>query len=83
MGDLVVFHTKEEQEILRNIADKENEKAFIIANSKNLRKEEFLDIIDDINFEIEELLKDLDTKVKENQKRSISNKKILSQKGLK
>lgn len=83
MGDLVVFHTKEEQEILRNIADKEKEKAFIIANSKNLRKEEFLDIIDDINFEIEELLKDLDTKVNENQKRSISNKKILSQKGLK
>lgn len=83
MGDLVVFHTKEEQEILRNIADKENEKAFIIVNSKNLRKEEFLDIIDDINFEIEELLKDLDTKVKENQKRSIKNKKILSQKGLK
>lgn len=83
MGDLVVFHTKEELEILRNIADKEKEKAFIIANSKNLRKEEFLDIIDDINFEIEELLKDLDTKVNENQKRSISNKKILSQKGLK
>lgn len=83
MGDLVVFHTKEELEILKNIVDKENEKAFIIANSKNLRKEEFLDIIDDINFEIEELLKDLDTKVNENQKRSISNKKILSQKGLK
>lgn len=83
MGDLVVFHTKAEQEILRNIADKESEKAFIIANSKNLRKEEFLDIIDDINFEIEELLKDLDIKVKENQKRSIKNKRILSQKRIK
>ena len=83
MGDLVVFHTKEELEILRNIADKESEKAFIIANSKNLQKEEFLDIIDDINFEIEELLKDLDIKVKENQKRSMKNKRILSQKRIK
>ena len=77
MGEAIVFHTKEEQEILLELARKEAEKGLLLSQQHGLRDKVINEALDDVNADIEELLKLLDDKAKENKSRSEINRKIL------
>lgn len=80
MGDIVVFHTKEEQEILRQIAEQEILKGNILCQAKNPHDNTIFEAIDDVDIEIQELLNMLEAKREENAKRSIVNQRRLQKK---
>lgn len=77
MGEAIVFHTKEEQEILLELARKEAEKGLLLSQQHGLRDKVINEALDDVNADIEELLKLLDDKAQENKSRSEINRKIL------
>ena len=77
MGEAIVFHTKEEQEILLELAKKEAEKGLLLTQQRGLRDAVINEALDDINADIEELLKILEDKAQENKSRSEINRKIL------
>ena len=77
MGEAIVFHTKEEQEILLELAKKEAEKGLLLTQQCGLRDAVINEALDDINADIEELLKILEDKAQENKSRSEINRKIL------
>lgn len=77
MGEAIVFHTKEEQEILLELARKEAEKGLLLSQRHGLRDKVINEVLDDVNADIEELLKLLDDKAQENKSRSEINRKIL------
>lgn len=77
MGEAIVFHTKEEQEILLELARKEAEKGLLLSQRHGLRDKAINEALDDVNADIEELLKLLDDKAQENKSRSEINRKIL------
>ncbi len=77
MGEAIVFHTKEEQEILLELAKKEAEKGLLLTQQRGLRDTVINEALDDINADIEELLKILEDKAQENKSRSEINRKIL------
>ncbi len=77
MGEAIVFHTKEEQEILLELAKKEAEKGLLLTQQRGLRDTVINEALDDINADIEELLKILEDKAQENKSRSEINRRIL------
>ena len=77
MGEAIVFHTKEEQEILLELAKKEAEKGLLLTQQHGLRDTVINEALDDINADIEELLKILEDKAQENKSRSEINRRIL------
>lgn len=77
MGEAIVFHTKEEQEILLELAKKEAEKGLLLTQQHGLRDAVINEALDDINADIEELLKILEDKAQENKSRSEINRRIL------
>ena len=77
MGEAIVFHTKEEQEILLELAKKEAEKGLLLTQQRGLRDAVINEALDDINADIEELLKVLEDKAQENKSRSEINRRIL------
>ena len=77
MGEAIVFHTKEEQEILLELAKKETEKGLLLTQQRGLRDAVINEALDDINADIEELLKILEDKAQENKSRSEINRRIL------
>lgn len=77
MGEAIVFHTKEEQEILLELAKKEAEKGLLLTQQRGLRDAVINEALDDINADIEELLKILEDKAQENKSRSEINRRIL------
>lgn len=77
MGEAIVFHTKEEQEILLELARKEAEKGLLLTQQRGLRDAVINEALDDINADIEELLKILEDKAQENKSRSEINRRIL------
>lgn len=83
MGDIVVFHTKEEQEILRQIAEQEILKGNILGQAKNPHDNTIFEAIDDVDIEIQELLNMLEAKREENAKRSIVNQRRLQKNNIK
>ena len=77
MGEAIVFHTKEEQEILLELAKKEAEKGLLLTQQRGLRDTVINEALDDIHADIEELLKILEDKAQENKSRSEINRRIL------
>ena len=77
MGEAIVFHTKEEQEILLELARKEAAKGLLLSQRHGLSDKVINEALDDVNADIEELLKLLDDKAQENKSRSEINRKIL------
>ena len=77
MGEAIVFHTKEEQEILLELAKKEAEKGLLLTQQRGLRDAVINEALDDINADIEELLKILEDKAQENKSRGEINRRIL------
>ena len=53
MGEAIVFHTKEEQEILLELARKEAEKGLLLSQRHGLRDKVINEALDDVNADIE------------------------------
>ena len=62
MGDIIVFYTKEEQEILKQIAEQEVLKGNILRQAKNPHDNTIFEAVEDVNIEIQELLHALEMK---------------------
>ena len=77
MGDIIVFYTKEEQEILKKIAEKEILKGNILRQAKNPHDNTIFEAAEDINIEIQELLNILEAKREENSRRRVINQRKL------
>ena len=67
MGDIIVFYTKEEQEILKQIAEQ----------AKNSHDNTIFEAVEDVDIEIQELLHALEMKKLENANRCLINQRNL------
>lgn len=77
MGDIIVFYTKEEQEILKQIAKQEVLKGNILRQAKNSHDNTIFEAVEDVNIEIQELLHALEMKKLENANRCLINQRNL------
>lgn len=77
MGDIIVFYTKEEQEILKKIAEQEVLKGNILRQAKNNHDNTIFEAVEDVDIEIQELLHALEMKKLENAKRCLINQRNL------
>ena len=77
MGDIIVFYTKEEQEILKQIAEQEVLKGNILRQAKNPHDNTIFEAVEDVNIEIQELLHALEMKKLENVNRCLINQRNL------
>ena len=75
MGDIIVFYTKEEQEILKQIAEQEVLKGNILRQAKNPHDNTIFEAVEDVNIEIQELLHAIEMKKLENANRCLINQR--------
>ena len=77
MGDIIVFYTKEEQEILKQIAEQEVLKGNILRQAKNPHDNTIFEAVEDVDIEIQELLQALEMKKLEKANRCLINQRNL------